>query len=425
MNRTLTTTALLAAIGLAGLTACTTNIGAVKSTEGKTIAPTVGDTARTDAAKLAMAQGGPAVGKIDKRLEAVALFPGPAQPVGIAISKSSRMFMCFPRWADPVKYTVVELKNGQTTPFPDAETNMFDGTDLSKYPPQSHLVSVQAIKFDERDRLWLLDPGSFNFAPNILGAPKLVAYDINTGKKLKSISFPTDVALKRTYLNDVRFDLKRGKGGTAFITDSGVGGIIVVDLASGESWRHLDRHPSVLPAPGLKQMSEGQAFVMRKPTGEHDAPDLRADGIALSPDGKTLYYTVVANRDVFAIPTDQLVDRDPSHEGQVQASVKRIASKPSGNDGILCDAQGQIYTTDFEDNAVRKVDPKTGEATVVVQDARILWPDTLEMHENWLYFTSNQLARQPNFHDGKDLRQPPYALWRVRVEGQAKVASTK
>ena len=59
--------------------------------------------------------------------------------------------------------------------------------------------------------------------------------------------FPTDVALPTTYLNDVRFDLRRGEAGTAFITDSsdqGPNGIIVVDLATGESWRRLHEHPS-------------------------------------------------------------------------------------------------------------------------------------------------------------------------------------
>jgi hypothetical protein len=46
-------------------------------------------------------------------------------------------------------------------------------------------------------------------------------------------------------LNDVRFDLRRGTEGVAFITDSaqkGANGIIVVDLGTGESWRRLNDH---------------------------------------------------------------------------------------------------------------------------------------------------------------------------------------
>lgn len=162
---------------------------------------------------------------------------------------------------------------------------------------------------------------------------------------------------------------------------------------------------------------------MRKKNGEIMSPDLRSDGIALSPDGKTLYYTTVASRDVWSIPTTLLAQHDPKKESDVKAAVKKIATKPSGNDGILCDAQGRIYTTDFEDNAIRRVDPKSGEVQVIVQDARLLWPDTLAMHGNDLYVTSNQLARQPNFHFGKDLRQPPYALFKIHIDGAAKIAA--
>jgi hypothetical protein len=43
------------------------------------------------------------------------------------------------------------------------------------------------------------------------------------------------------------------------------------------------------------------------------------------------------------------------------------------------------------------------------------WPDTLAVTDDgWLYFTANQLHRLPKFHRGKDLREPPWYLFRVR-----------
>jgi len=45
---------------------------------------------------------------------------------------------------------------------------------------------------------------------------------------------------KRRKIACIAFNLQRGNDGTAFITDSGAGGIVVVHLASGESWRQLD-----------------------------------------------------------------------------------------------------------------------------------------------------------------------------------------
>ena len=33
----------------------------------------------------------------------------------------------------------------------------------------------------------------------------------------------------------------------------------------------------------------------------------------------------------------------------------------------------------------------------------------------YLYFTANQLHRQPGFHGGRDLRRKPYELLRIKV----------
>jgi sugar lactone lactonase YvrE len=57
--------------------------------------------------------------------------------------------------------------------------------------------------------------------------------DIETDQVIKKILFPQDVALPTTYLNDVRFDLRQGRDGVAYITDSsqkGPNGIIIVDF---------------------------------------------------------------------------------------------------------------------------------------------------------------------------------------------------
>ena len=377
-----------------------------------------------DAQNLATVRGGPAQGKRADGLQTVAVFPNRAMPTGVTVSDGGRVFLSFPRWGDPVNYTAVELRDGKLVPFPDAKTNAFYPDDIGRANPAEHLVSVQSVVADGSGRLWLLDPGSVNLGPTLPGAPKLWGYDLSTGQRVKAISFPIDVAMKKTYLNDVRFDLERGKEGTAYITDSGAGGIIVVDLASGDSWRHLDGHPSVMPAIGVQFTSEGQPFLLRKPSGEEMAPDIRSDGIALSPDGETLYFNPLMSRDVYSVPTDLLADRNADPQ-KVAAAVKKVANKPSANDGMICDAQGRIYTADWEDNAIRRIDPETGNVEIVVQDERLLWPDTLAIHGDELYVASNQLARQKQFHRGKDLRQPPYVLFKTKIDGRAKEGPTR
>ena len=140
----------------------------------------------------------------------------------------------------------------------------------------------------------------------------------------------------------------------------------------------------------------------------------QTDGIALSPDGKTVYYTAFSRREIHAVSTDSLTDRELTDE-QVEKSVKKIADKTSANDGMCCDAQGRIYTTDYEDNAIRRFWPDAGpdqKGETIVQDERLLWPDAVWVQGEYLYITTNQLNRLPGLHKGKDLRQGPYALFR-------------
>lgn len=76
------------------------------------------------------------------------------------------------------------------------------------------------------------------------GGPKLLGFYLN-GTNFATYTFPSDVAYADSSLNDVRIDL-RGDG-WAYITDSSSQrpGIVVLNLATGVSWRHLDLHPSV------------------------------------------------------------------------------------------------------------------------------------------------------------------------------------
>ncbi len=115
-------------------------------------------------------------------------------------------------------------------------------------------VSVQSGVVDQRDRLWVLDTGSIQFARTAYGGPKLVGIDLARNQVFQKILFPQDVVTPESYLNDVRFDLKRGSGFFAYITESGQqspNGIIVVDLSSGKSCRRLGNQPSVKPDPAF------------------------------------------------------------------------------------------------------------------------------------------------------------------------------
>jgi sugar lactone lactonase YvrE len=345
-------------------------------------------------------------------LEIVHLFHG-AMPTGVSVSRTGRIFVNFPRWGDEVGFTVAEIRDGELVAYPSQAFNDCNGA-----ADPDALVSVQSIVVDPADRLWILDTGSPMFEPTSPGGPKLVRVDLDRDEVAQTIVFPGDVALSTSYLNDVRFDLRRGRAGAAFITDSsdqGRNGLVVVDLASGQSWRRLDDHPSTKgeTPPKLRMIVEGQELLHRGPEGSTSPLKIGSDGIAISADGQRLYYCALSSRRWWSVSVDALFDRDLD-DNAVAATVIDEGDKGSVGDGMETDAVGRLYVTDGEHNAIhRRLADGTWET--VVHDERLLWPDTLSVAaDQYLYVTANQFFRQPMFR-GTDDRRTPYALFRTPI----------
>jgi sugar lactone lactonase YvrE len=348
------------------------------------------------------------------RLQVVHTFDDGPMPTGISVSHTGRVFVNYPKWGDDVPATVVELRHGVPKPFPSQSWNNPNGDDDA-----NALVSVQSIVVDPTDRLWILDTGSPMFQPTKPGGPKLVCVDLSNDLVAKTIVFESDVALPTTYLNDIRFDLRKGEGGVGFITDSsdqGPNGIIVVDLATGEAWRRLHDHPSTkaVPPHDFVPVVEGRVF-MERTRGEPPKPvKMGADGIAISSDGERLWYCPLASRRWYSVSTQALWDRSLSDE-QVAETVVDEGDKGGASDGLESDDKGRLYATNYEHNAILRRLP-SGELQTIVHDDRMLWPDTMSVAtDGFLYFTANQLHRQAKYQDGEDLRVYPYWLFRVRI----------
>lgn len=349
------------------------------------------------------------------QLEVVHAFDSGPMPTGVSVSHSGRIFVNFPRWGDDVPATVVELVEGRAVPFPDATVNRprHEG-DADRF------VSVQSIVVDPIDRLWVLDTGSPLFQPTRPGGPKLVCIDLTTNRIARTILFEPDVALPTTYLNDVRFDLRRGEEGVAYITDSsgsGPNGIIVVDLASGRAWRRLHDHPSTkaLPPEQMIPTAEGRVFAERPQDAAAKPVTIGADGIAISAEGERLWYCPLISRRWYSVPTAALRDRAMSDD-EVGELVVDEGDKGGGADGLESDDRGRIYATNWEHNAIVRRLPD-GELQTLVHDERLLWPDTMSIaSDGHLYVTANQLHRQANYQGGEDLRRHPYYLFRFPID---------
>ncbi len=415
-------------IAAAGFAGCMSHPSSWYHGESGPTAMHASDTARAGAAGE---QSRPAVVQVGTT-QTLATFSGP-MPTGVSVSHSGRVFVNFPRWGDPVDFTVAEIKDGKATPFPDAAINAFDAEKAS-----DHLISVQSVVVDPLDRLWILDTAAPQMGQTLVNGPKLVCVDLSTNQVTRMIAIPADVALPTTYLNDVRFNLKLGKSGVAFITDSadkGPNGIIVVDLESGQSWRRLNDHPSTKAEKDFIPIVEGQPLLARPGDGDAKTLAMGADGIAISADGKRLFYTPLIGHHWYSVSAEALADRNVKDE-EVAKTIVDHGDRGYASDGLECDSAGRLYFTDYEHNAIRRratnamgsqttktsgEEATSGASTVseeiLVQGPQIVWPDTLSIGpDGFLYFTANQLNRQARFHGGKDLRQKPYLLLRTKVE---------
>lgn len=342
--------------------------------------------------------------------ETVALIHG-AMPTGITLSKGGRIFVNFPRWGDKVAYTVAEIRSDGIYPYPDEQTNKGS---LENF--EDRFVSVQSVVVDPLDRLWVLDTGSIQFGPVKPGAAKLVALDLATGAVVKKIVFPSDVVLASTYLNDVRFDLRRGEEGVAYITDSslnGPNGIIVVDIASGRSFRRLHDHPSTKAVRGFVPVVEGSTMFSFDGKKHHHL-SVGSDGIALGHDGSRLYYTPLASRRLYSVSTDALLD-ERRKDSEVAMTIDDHGDRGFASDGLEADKEGALYLTDYENNAIKRREDD-GRIATILSHPQLIWPDTLSLHQSgYLYFTANQLNRQPQFQEGGDRRVGPYLVGRLWV----------
>ena len=348
------------------------------------------------------------------KLELVYSFYG-AMPTGVSVSETGRVFICFPKWGDLVKFTVAEIVGGKLQPYPSYETNLFNPANN-----KVSFISVQSVVADGRGTLWVLDTAAPNFSEPIKGEAKLVAVDLETNTIRKVYNFTEDVVLPTTYLNDVRFDFRVGKAGYAYITDSssrGPGAIIVVDLLSGNAFRRLNGAKSTSPDPYFLPKVEGEILMNRNKDGSTSPFRLASDSLAISPDGKRLFFAPLTSRHLFSISTEALRDRNIP-DMALRYHLEYWGEK-GASDGMITDAKGNVYAGDYENNSIRKILPN-GIMETIAHDPRILWPDTFSIGpDQYLYVIVNQLHRQPRFHYGKDLRQKPYSLLRLKVDENA------
>lgn len=341
---------------------------------------------------------------------------------GIHFDGAGRAFVSTPRLiaADaPATLSLLDTRSSggpaRLTAFPSEQGNAVSQA------PASHLRNVLGFHVDRRNGwLWALDMGFVaGEAEAPAGAQKLVVYELRSGRVVKRIALDGVADRQGSFLNDVAVDEVRR---TAYIADSGLrsapdnlAGLIVVDFASGRSRRVLHRHPAVMPEPGAKVVSHGEEVWPGNPLV------LGINGIALSPDARTLYWTVTTGRHAFAMDT-QLLRQAGASEARIADAVRLIGDVGGNTDGIVTDRDGRLYITDVSRNGIVRHDPATQAMDLVASDAGIFWPDTPAITpDGFLVFSASRLNQ--HFAGAVKAGAERYELWRVPLASPASPTS--
>ncbi|MCC6285387.1 MAG: SMP-30/gluconolactonase/LRE family protein [Phycisphaerales bacterium] len=328
------------------------------------------------------------------------------QWTGLAVSARGRIFVSYPRWFGPHELSVAEiLPGGELRAFPDTTWNSW--TPEQGTQPREQFACVQAVFVDGRDRLWILDSGAPKFEGPIEGGPKLVQVDLERNRVARVYRFDREITPPGAYLNDLRIDMR---GGHAVITDSGLGGLVVLHLASGRAHRVLAGHPSTLADPDVHLEVEGVPLV--SPAG--DPVRVQADGIAMDARGEWVYYQALTARRLYRVPVALLIE--PNVRADILARAVEDLGPTVATDGMEMDASGNIYFAAFERGAVLVRRPD-GTIEHLCSGPEVSWPDTLVVRGGELWFTTARIHEGPPFGPGI---RGPYGVWRTALPGPAR-----
>jgi len=329
-------------------------------------------------------------------LEVVASSPDFAMN-GVTVTPNGRVFVSIPQWTEADSPSVAEItRDGTIAAYPGGNWNHFD---VSR--PFDRFVNVNAVHSDGSGSLWVVDYAGPRFGPSIAGAQKLVRIDLVTDAVSRVYRFDDTVLPEGARLNDVRVDAGRG---IAYISEFGVGAIIVLDIESGDAFRALDRHHSTRAHPDVVSTFLGAPF---------RTDFLQVNDIELSPDGATLYYQPTGGPILWKIATAKL--NTPATNAELEPHVE-VAAKSMTIGGVTRDDKGLLYLGSVQDNAVWVLDPLTGDKERRLQDHRLLWPDAMSISaDGHLYIPAPQLRLLPKLNDGADLTRGPFTVYRTKL----------
>ncbi|ERK16118.1 hypothetical protein L579_4394 [Pantoea sp. AS-PWVM4] len=317
-------------------------------------------------------------------LERVVVSPWMANQV--ALTRGNLLFLGLPRYAKdkPTPSLARREADGSLRPFP--------GNGWNEWQPgkdgRNAFVYLNSVHIFADDTVWCVDQGALSAgvfsakdAVPQPGAQKLVQLDAHSGEILQILRFDERILPPGAQMNDLRFH-----GNALYITDSGLGGIIVHDMVSGKTLRRLSATPVV------KASDKAPPAMLSGIKGSKTFHPPNSDMIEITADGNWLYWAAPTGP-LYRVETRWLQSDLPDED--ILPHVEQVYDN-NFSGGCCMDSAGNVYFSETVTHNIRVLAP-SGETRVIASDVRLLRPDgTFISADRQLYIPVKQpLAAQP------------------------------
>ena len=321
----------------------------------------------------------------------------------IVVLPDGRKFSGMPRWKgfEETPSVVQILGDGSLQPFPGHGWNSWTpGADR-----RQHFICVNALNCFDGKTLWAVDqgvtPGEQAAAE---GAQKLVQLDADTGRILRNLSFGTDIMPPGALFNDLRI-----RDEWVYVTDSGLGAIVVINLKTGKALRRLAGSPTTKQVRPKLGRGNRPMLIDGKPA------QTQADPIELSPDGEWLYYQP-ASGPLYRVPTAALRDTSLSEQA-LEARIEYVYDTPTLG-GTAIDDRGNIILGEADLPRIRVLTPD-GSLRFLLEDDRLWGVDAMYItRDRYLYMPISQVPNLPWLQGpggNPDLVKLPFQIYRIKL----------
>ena len=321
------------------------------------------------------------------------------QLTGVAISKDNRLLTSNPLWSTTYLDAVAEITNGKTA-YPSQTLNSWVRGDSG----MSKFVDVQSLTIDANNNLWVVDAASPYQDGVYQNSQKLIEISLATNSVIKVYPLvgATDDA---AYLNNVQIDASNN---VAYLSNSSEGGIVVVNLNTGNARQVLGGSGSVIADQSYILTIDGTQINL------NGAPFYQnSTGLALKPDNSYLYYKPLTDHNLYRIPTQDLLDTTLD-ANVLSARVENLGTYVATS-GMVFDQSGNLYMGDIEQHRIIKLDGNL-KLTTVVTDSRLIWPDSYAISQDgYLYISCSQRNLEADFNGGTSKRTTPYTIFKIKL----------